>query len=119
VRGHNINKWYEPAAFSRPTDGTYGVVRRNSLYGPGINVVNLSAHKQFDLFNAWDHNFTMQFRMDTSNTFNHPSFGQPNGTLTGANNAGDAYNGTGGGARQITSTTVGGRTVQFALRLSF
>ena len=119
VKGHNYQTWYNPGAFVRPGDGTYGNVRRNTLYGPGLNVFNLSAHKQFDVFTAWDHTVTMQFRIDTTNTFNHPSFGEPDGTLTGANEAGQAYTGTNAGTNQITSTTEGGRNVQFALRLSF
>jgi hypothetical protein len=118
--GHNYKTWYNPAAFVRPADGSYGTVRRNSLYGPGINEFNMSAHKQFDLFQAWDHTVAMQLRMDTTNTFNHPSFGVPNTTLAGDSGAGTAYTSTGAGTgNQITSTTVGGRAVQFALRLSF
>ena len=120
VSGHNYKTWYNPEAFIRPADGTYGTVRRNSLYGPGIDVFNLSAHKQFDLFEAWAHTFTLQFRMDTTNTFNHPSFSAPNSTLAGDSGPGTAYTSTGAGTGdQITSTTVGGRNVQFALRLSF
>jgi len=120
VSGHNYKTWYDPTAFTRPADGTYGTLRRNSLYGPGINQFNLSAHKQIDLLEAWGHTFAMQLRMDTTNTFNHPSFGAPNGTLAGDSGAGTAYTSTGAGTgNQITSTTVGGRNVQFALRLTF
>jgi hypothetical protein len=120
VSGHNYKTWYDPAAFIRPSDGTYGTVRRNSLYGPGINVFNLSAHKQFELFEAWAHTFTMQFRVDTTNTFNHPSFSPPQNTLAGDAGPGTPYTSTSNGTgNQITSTTVGGRNVQFALRLSF
>ena len=119
VKGHNYKTWYNPGAFVRPADGTFGNVPRNTVYGPGINVFNLSAHKQFDIFTAWDHPVTLQFRCDTTNTFNHPSFGQPDNNLTGANEPGQAYTGTNAGTNQITSTTVGGRNVQLALRLSF
>jgi hypothetical protein len=120
VSGHNYKYWYNPQAFAKPADGTFGVVHRNVLYGPGINEVNLSAHKQFELFEAWAHTFTMQFRMDTTNTFNHPSWGQPNNSLGGASGVGQPYTSTGAGTgNQITSTTVGGRNVQFALRLNF
>ena len=37
-----ISNWFLPTAFSQPENGTFGDVRRNSLYGPGLNVVNLS-----------------------------------------------------------------------------
>jgi hypothetical protein len=62
----------------------------------------------------------MRFRMDTTNTFNHPSFNAPNGTLARDSDVGTAYTSTGAGTgNQINTTTVGGRNVQFALRLSF
>lgn len=120
VKNRGIQTWYDPSAFTRPADGTFGSLRRNSLYGPGINVFNMSAHKQFDLFEAWAHTFTMQFRIDTTNTFNHPSFGTPQTTLAGDSGPGTEYTSTSNGTgNQITWTTVGGRTVQLALRLSF
>jgi hypothetical protein len=120
VSNRNYKTWYNPEAFVRPQDGTYGTVRRNSLYGPGINVFNFSAHKQFELFEAWSHTVTMQFRMDTMNTFNHPSFSSPNSTLAGDSGPGTSYTSTGAGTgNQITQTTVGGRNVQFALRVNF
>ena len=109
--------WYNHPAFNRPSDGTFGDSGRNPLHGPGINQFNMSAHKQFELFEAWAHTFTMQFRIDTTNTFNHASFGAPNGTLTGAGGAGNNYTAPIG--NQISGTSVGGRTVQLALRLSF
>ena len=40
------NEWYNPSAFSEPANGAFGDVRRNSLYGPGTNTVNLSAFKE-------------------------------------------------------------------------
>jgi hypothetical protein len=115
--------WYNPAAFKRPADGTFGDSGRNPLHGPGINQFNISAHKQFELLEAWAHTFTMQFRIDTTNTFNHASFGAPDGALSGAGGAGNNYtqpvDPITGPTPQITGTSVGGRTVQLALRLSF
>ena len=115
----NIYTWYNPAAFQQPSNGTFGNVGRNVLYGPGINVVNLSAHKEFQLAEAWDHAIKLQFRADANNAFNHPSFGSPNGSLTGSTGAGSNYAGTAAGTYQINSVTVGGRVVQLALRLNF
>ncbi len=48
--------------------------RRNSLYGPGLNIVNLSGSKTFSL--PWE-GIKMQIRADAQNAFNHPSFGVP------------------------------------------
>ena len=50
--GHTNQEWLNPAAFPLPANGTFGDVRRNSLYGPGLEYVHLSAGKQFTLRNA-------------------------------------------------------------------
>jgi len=121
VAHKSITTWYNPAAFSQPANGTFGNVGRNALYGPGFKVVNLSAHKEFALVEAWGHAVKLQARIDSVNAFNHPSFGAPSGVLTDANNspAGTQYTGTSNGTYQITSVTEGGRTVQLGARLTF
>lgn len=112
-----VNEWYNPAAFSRPADGTFGNVRRNSLYGPGIDQVNLSGSKVFTM--PW-REIKLQIRADATNAFNHPSFGPPSGTLSGAANVGDPYSWViGSNSQQISTTTVGGRAVQLGAHLSF
>lgn len=117
-----IYNWINPGAFTQPANGTYGNVRRNSIYGPGIDVFNLSAHKEFALLEAWNHEVKLQFRADAQNVFNHPSFDVPaNGAeLTGSSGPTTPYTGTVAGVGQsITSLTVNGRKMQFMLRLNF
>lgn len=112
-----INEWYNPAAFSRPADGAFGNVRRNSLYGPGIDEVNLSAAKSFAL--PWE-GMNLQIQADAVNAFNHASFAQPTGVLSGAASVGDPYSWVVGvNSQQINGTTVGGRTMQLRARLTF
>ena len=112
-----INEWYSPAAFSRPADGTFGNVRRNSLYGPGIDEVNLSGGKTFPL--RWE-GVQLHIRAEATNAFNHASFNLPTGIISGAANAGDPYSWViGANAQQISGTTVGGRSVQLSARISF
>jgi hypothetical protein len=120
--GGCVNEWYNPSAFTEPANGTFGNVRRNSLYGPGINEVNLSGGKTFSIYE----NMKFQFRVDATNAFNHASFGSPNGGLSGAEGVGLAYpfgeNAAGTGSnttQQITGLTVGGRSVQFGGKLTF
>ena len=119
--GHSQLLWYNPAAFSRPADGTFGNVRRNSLYGPGLELVNLSASKRFEIREA----VKLQVRVDATNAFNHVSLGQPNGGLSGAS-AGQAYSPSLFGDGQngdplpsITGAQYSGRTLQGVLRLEF
>jgi hypothetical protein len=116
--GHSLAEWYNPAAFTLPANGTFGNVRRNALYGPGLELVNISAGKTFDIHES----VKMEIRLDANNAFNHTNLGQPNGTLpTGATQtAGMPYQQSYfGGANQITSTSVGGRGLQAGLRLQF
>jgi hypothetical protein len=110
-----INAWYNAAAFSLPANGTFGDVRRNSLYGPGIDKVDISAGKTFDV--PWE-NIKVGIRADAANAFNHASFSPPNGNLTGAADqaVGDPYVQP---TQQISGTTVGGRNIQFGVRVSF
>jgi hypothetical protein len=123
-----INNWFNPAAFSEPAPGTLGNVRRNSLFGPGLNTFNMSLAKSFSLPRE---GMNLQFRADAQNVFNHANF-QPPGSTNLANcvpsNNQVCVLGTGGvglpytnlsSAYPITSVTVGGRNLQLALRLNF
>ncbi len=113
----SINNWFNPAAFSQPADGTIGNVRRNSLYGPGINVFNLSAAKSFTV--PYREGIQVEFRADAQNVFNHASFGPPGNThLGGSAGPGTPYGG-GPGTYAINGVTVNGRDLQLALRVSF
>lgn len=111
------NEWYNPAAFTMPANGTFGNVRRNSLYGPGINEVNISGAKSFAIPVAGDP-VSLQLRIDVTNAFNHPSFNQPTGTLAGASGPGAPYS-YAATPQQITGTTVGGRAVQLGAEINF
>jgi hypothetical protein len=109
----SINHWYNPGAFLRPADGTFGNVRRNSLYGPGLNVFNMSAAKSFTV--PYREGISLELRADAQNVFNHPSFANPSTSLGGSDGAGTPYT----NATTIGSYTQGGRNLQLALRVSF
>ena len=113
-KNRSINNWINTAAFLQPAPGTWGNVQRNSLYGPGIKELNLSAAKSFAI--PFKEGLQVEFRADAQNVLNHPSFGTPGGVnLSGSAGVGLPYSGT----TPITSTTVGGRNLQLALRVSF
>jgi len=116
VGGRTWQEWYNPAAFSLAAPGTFGNERRNQLYGPGVDLVNLSAGKKFTLHNQ----VKLQIRADATNAFNHPSFGQPNVNLSTFNGQlpGQPFQYS-PGSNQINSTTVGGRNVQLGARVEF
>jgi len=119
VSGKNHTVWFNPAAFTLPAAGTFGNVRRNSLYGPGVELVNLSAGKTFDLHEG----VKLQIRCDASNVLNHANFNLPGAgdyTLTSYTGQlpGDAYRVV-DNSSQITNTTNGGRSMQLAAHLDF
>ncbi len=111
---HSIQNWFNPAAFSQPDNGAFGDVPRNSLYGPGLNVVNLSGSKTFSL--PWE-GVKIQIRADAQNAFNHASYGVPSDiSLGGSAGPGTPYT-TANTA--LNTVTVNGRNVQLGARLTF
>jgi hypothetical protein len=109
---HNptIQQWFNPAAYTAPANGTFGDMQRNSVYGPDLEVVNLSAGKNFAIWQQ----ISVQIRADAFNAFNHASFGIPSYGLTCSTPGAPCT-----GAANITSTSVGGRTMQLGARLAF
>jgi len=113
VSNKGIDGWFNPGAFSKPADGTWGNVRRNSLYGPGINVFNMSAGKSFGL--PWE-GVRIEFRADAQNVFNHKSLSTPGGlNLGSAAGVGEPYT----SSNSISQVTTGGRLMQLMFRVSF
>jgi hypothetical protein len=118
-----LNEWFNPAAFSEPANGTFGNVRRNVLYGPGTNTVNLSAYKEFALPRE---GMDLKLSCAATNAFNHASFSNPGGGLQGSPGVGQPYSwyttasdGTQVGTQQISAVNVGGRYAEIQLRLEF
>jgi hypothetical protein len=119
--GRSKEEWYNPAAFTLPANGTYGNVRRNSLYGPGVELINISAGKVFDIYKS----VKLQIRADATNAFNHLNPGLPNGGLPTYNQngvtqqPGQSYLENSFGGQQITGTQGGARVIQLGARLQF
>ena len=114
-RHQSTDQWFDPSAFTLPAPGTFGNMRRNSLYGPGINVVNLSAGKKFVLHEGVE----FSIRADATNAFNHPSFGQPNFGLVSGGDGSTNANPFFGSPTNITTTSENGRSMQLNARISF
>lgn len=89
--------------FTNPTAGTIGNLQRRSFNGPWEFNQNFTAQKDVKLYER----HTLQFRMDATNVWNHPTF-----------NVGDQnINSTTFG--KITGTFFGRRLVQFQLSYKF
>ena len=112
--GHpTIFKWFDTSAFQFQPAGTVGSEHRNQLYGPGIQRVDLSLFKNFDLYER----FKLEFRTEAFNVLNTAQFVNPNATLNLAATGGAPVSTYG----TITSTAnaYNPRLVQFAARLKF
>jgi hypothetical protein len=98
--------WFNSAAFETPAqqgNGTFGLVGRNTLFGPHLFDMDLSASKTFH----FGERFSFAIRADAVNALNHPSFSLPN------NNVGSSGVGT------ITSVANASRTMALSGRFAF
>jgi hypothetical protein len=103
--GHfkGLHGWYDPSAYQSPAAGTLGNMRRNSVYGPGVYVMNAALHKVFPIRES----ISFDLAANATNVLNHPSFAQPD-LLIGPGHSG-----------QITGTTEGGRGIMLVGKLRF
>jgi hypothetical protein len=108
-----INNWFNTAAYADPAvefAGTPGIYRfgdagRNTLIGPDVNDLDVSLRKTFPIHESQN----IEFRGEFFNALNHPSFSQPDPTLT-----------DGAGAFGVVTSTAGpNREVQVALKYNF
>jgi hypothetical protein len=72
--------------------------------GPNFSSLDLSVHRQFQL---WNESTNLEFRWEVFNALNTPNFGLPNRTVNG------------GGFGTISTLQGDPRIMQFALRLNF
>jgi hypothetical protein len=131
----NRTNWYNPCAFGNPLPGTniaagqtvsgtaalpYLGGRRNDVYGPGYERINMSLFKKFRVHEGE----MLQFRADIFNLFNTPSYANPNSNaFGGAVQSGVNNNSAAGGQitlpRFFQNFTPDARFFQFALKLTF
>jgi hypothetical protein len=100
---HTADQWFNPAAFATPPAFTYGNVGRNSVYGPGMQTLDLAVARAFRL----SEKANFQFRAEAFNALNKTNLGTPNRFV----------NTPQFGA--ITMAMTPGREVQLSARISF
>jgi len=106
VFGHGTQSsdaWFNTAAFTAPPAYTFGNAGRNSVYGPGMQTLDLALTRNF----ALTERANFQFRGEFFNALNHTNLGTP-----------DRYVNT-PQFGTITDTTTPGRQIQLSARLSF
>jgi hypothetical protein len=99
----NAAEWFNPAAFSTPPAYTFGNVGRNSVYGPGLQTLDLAVQRSF----ALSERTSFQFRGEFFNALNKTNLGTPNRFVN------EPQFGT------ITMAMTPGREIQMSARVSF
>jgi hypothetical protein len=96
--------WFNTAAFAAPSNGQFGNVGRNSLYGPSNFQFDTSISRKFNVGESR----TLTFRFESFNILNHPNFGNP---VAGMNSTATFG--------RIQSQSGDSRTLQAALKFAF
>jgi hypothetical protein len=100
---HTSAEWFNPAAFATPAAFTFGNVGRNSVYGPGLQTLDLALSRIFPLTERAN----FQFRAEAFNGLNKTNLGTPNRFVN------TPQFGT------ITMPMTPGREMQLSARISF
>jgi len=100
---HTAAMWFNPAAFATPPAFTFGNVGRNSLYGPGMQTLDIALAREVTVTEKTN----LQFRAEFFNALNHTNLGTPNRFVN------TPQFGT------ITDSMTPGREIQLSARLSF
>ncbi len=100
---HNPAEWFNPKAFATPPAFTFGNVGRNSVYGPGLQTMDIALVRAFRLTESAN----FQFRAEAFNALNHTNLGTPNRFVN------TPQFGT------ITMAMTPGRELQLSARVSF
>ncbi len=99
------SRWWDPAAFTGNTPGTFGTAGRNSIIGPKFLTLDASAHKEFHM--PYQERHMLQFRFEGFNIMNHPVWSNPNSNALSS------------GFGTISGTAVSMRQIQLALKYTF
>ena len=99
----NSTTWLNPGAFATPPAYTYGNVGRNSVYGPGLQTMDLGLVREIGL----SEKARFEARTEFFNALNHTNLGIPNRFVNTSNFG------------SITEVATPGREIQVSARVSF
>ncbi|HXY03480.1 MAG TPA: hypothetical protein VEI49_07850, partial [Terriglobales bacterium] len=77
----NGHYWIDTSCFMRPTAGYFGDSGTNIITGPGVNNWDIGVGKVFPIRES----FSLQFRAEFFNAWNHTQFLNPDSTMTDTN----------------------------------
>lgn len=109
-------EWFNPAAFTAPTAGTFSDLGRGSFSGPGLADLDLSLFKTTPLTERTN----LEFRAEFFNILNRVNFGPPNTTVfTSSTVNGTTVFSPSASAGLISTLATNPRQIQFGLKLIF
>lgn len=100
---HTTAEWFNPAAFATPAAFTFGNAGRNTVFGPGLEDMDVALTRAFALGEGRE----FQFRTELFNALNHSNYSMPNNFVNTPQFG------------SITMAATPGREVQFGARLVF
>ncbi len=71
-----MNNYFNINAFTENPPGTFGNSGKNIITGPPVNFTDAGFFKNWTVYKQ----YTLQFRWEMFNAFNHPNFATPNAT---------------------------------------
>lgn len=104
VSSGNAASWFNTAAFSTPSNGTYGNSGRNILRTQQFWNLDTSVFRAFSLYKETQ----LNLRAESFNVANHPTLGTPGTTITTPSSFG-----------KVTSVIGNQRLMQFAAKITF
>jgi hypothetical protein len=99
----NSTTWFNPGAFTTPPAYTFGNVSRNSVYGPGMQTMDIGLVRSFNLAER----ARFETRAEFFNALNHTNLGTPNRFVNTSSFG------------SITEVSTPGREIQLSARISF
>jgi hypothetical protein len=100
---HTSTTWFNPTAFAAPPAYTFGNSGRNSVYGPGLQNMDLGVVREFPIAER----ARFETRAEFFNALNHTNLGTPNRFINTSSPG------------SITEVATPGREIQISARLSF
>jgi hypothetical protein len=77
-RAQEVSKFFDTSAYTVNAPGTFGNSGRNSLIGPGQDLVTLGVQKSLISVER----FKLLFRAEAFNAFNHPTLENPTANVS-------------------------------------
>jgi hypothetical protein len=100
---HTSSTWLSRSAFTAPPAYTFGNVGRNTVYGPGLQTMDLALVRSFSMAEK----ARFEARAEFFNGLNHTNLGTPNRFVNTSSFG------------SITEVATPGREIQVSARVSF